>query len=300
MIAITQCVLRYALLLPILGHYGIDPVLTDFRFALVVISTVLLAASGYIINDYFDLRIDRINKPGKVVIGRLIKRRQALFLHVLLTFTGILMGLFIAYVSRKESYALMYVAIPIILWYYSTTFKRHIVIGNLIISFLTGLVAILVVSVEFAMLSRVHGLAILRTQACSIAWFWTGGFALFAFLTNFIREIIKDTEDIKGDKAVGCRTLPIALGLPLTKLFVFLLQLTSLVALWLIYFFIPQVSELPYALLYFIVAFTVPHIGLMITWVRSKKPQEFHRASTINKLIMLLGIVFMVWVGWMF
>jgi len=300
MIAIMQYALRYGLILPILSQFEVAPVLSHLRFALVVLSTLLLAASGYIINDYFDIRIDRINKPDKLLLGRHIKRRTALFLHVLLTICGILIGLFIAYVARKEIYALMFIGVPVLLWYYSTTFKRHIVIGNLVISFLTGIVVLLVVSVEFAMLTKVHGQAIIRTEACSMAWFWTTGFAIFAFLSNFIREIIKDTEDIKGDKAVGCKTLPIALGLPLTKVFVLILESISLVALWIIYFYVDAFELIPYALPYFIMAFTLPHLLLMYKWMKAKSKAEYHAVSSISKLIILFGVLFIILAGQMF
>jgi len=300
MIGGMQYALRYGLILPILNHYELRPVLSDFRFALVVLSTLLLTASGYIINDYFDIRIDRINKPNKVLVGKCVKRRSALFLHVLLTIIGILVGLFIAYVSRKEIYALMYIAVPVLLWYYSTTFKRHIVIGNLVVSFLTGIVVLLVVSVEFAMLSKVHGSSILRTEACSVAWFWTTGFAIFAFLTNFIREIIKDTEDIKGDKAVGCKTLPIALGIYLTKVFVSILVVISITVIWLLYFFVEELHTIPYVVPYFVIAFTIPHVLLIYKWITAKESKDYHAASGLNKLIMLLGVLFIVLAGQMF
>lgn len=300
MIGLMQYALRYGLILPILNHFEVSPVLSHLRFALVVLSTLLLAASGYIINDYFDIRIDRINKPQKILVGKRITRRTALFLHVLLTVFGILTGLFIAYVARKETYAIMFIAVPVLLWYYSTTFKRHIVIGNLLISFLTGIIVLLVVSVEFAMLVRVHGQAIVRTEACSLAWFWTSGFAIFAFLTNFIREIVKDTEDIKGDRAVGCKTLPIALGIPLTKVFVLILISVSLMALWLIYFGVDAVSHIPYALPYFIIGFTVPHLLMMYKWVKAQTSSDYHLVSSISKVIILLGVIFIVLTGQMF
>jgi 4-hydroxybenzoate polyprenyltransferase len=300
MIGVMQYALRYGLILPILNHFEVSPVLSHLRFALVVLATLLLAASGYIINDYFDIRIDRINKPDKVLVGKRIARRTVLFWHVLLTVFGILIGLFIAYVARKETYALMFVAVPILLWYYSTTFKRHIVIGNLLISFLTAIVVILVVSVEFAMLVRVHGQAIVRSEACSLAWFWTSGFSIFAFLCNFIREIIKDTEDLKGDRAVGCKTLPIALGIPLTKIFVLILQVISLLALWIIYFGVDAFKSIPYALPYFIIAFTLPHLLMMYKWLKAQTRSDYHGVSTISKIIILFGVIFIVLAGQMF
>jgi len=296
-IALLQVLLRYGLILPILQSFELQPVLSHFRFALVVLSTVLLAASGYIINDYFDIRIDRINRPESVVVGRKIARRTTLFLHVVLTITGMMIGLYLAYVTRKENYALFFIGIPVVLWYYSTTFKRHILIGNLIIAMFTAIVALLVVSVEFAMLSRLHGPSILESEACSTAWFWTGGFAFFAFITNLIREIIKDAEDIKGDKAVGCKTLPIAMGMKLTKLFVLLLEITSLIVLWLIYIFIPEISRIPYVTVYFIVGFTIPHLILIYIWMKASNKIHFHGVSTMGKLIMLAGVLFIVLAG---
>lgn len=299
-IALLQVLLRYGLLLPILSHYGIDPALSDLRFILVVASTVLLAASGYVINDYFDIRIDRINRPDSVIIGNKISRRTALFLHVLLTVTGVFIGLFLAYVARKENYALMYILIPAFLWYYSTTFKRHAVIGNLIISLLTALVPYVVVSIEFAMLARVHGADILQSDACSTAWFWTTGFAFFAFITNLMREIIKDTEDLKGDKAVGCRTLPITIGVNYTKALVIMMVMGSLVALWLIYFFIPQIQMIPYVFIYFSIGLSLPYLVLLVQLYRSKSSKGFHVASSISKVIMLLGIIFILFAGYAF
>nr|WP_319397761.1 geranylgeranylglycerol-phosphate geranylgeranyltransferase [uncultured Carboxylicivirga sp.] len=296
-IALLQMLLRYGLILPILASFGIQPVLTDLRFLLVVISTVMLAASGYIINDYFDIRIDRINRPESVVVGRKITRRTTLFLHVVLTITGMMIGLYLAYVTRKENYALFYIVTPVVLWYYSTTFKRHILIGNLLIAMFTAITALLVVSVEFAMLSRVHGPRILETEACSTAWFWTGGFAFFAFITNLVREIIKDAEDRKGDKAVGCKTLPIAMGMKLTKILVLLLEIASLIILWLIYFVIPEISKIPYVTLYFIVGFTLPHLGLIYIWMRANEPKHFHAVSVMGKLIMLAGVLFILLAG---
>ncbi len=176
-IVLLQYLLRYGLLIPILYSYGLSPALSDARFVLLVLSTVLLAASGYVINDYFDIRIDTINRPHRVVVGRVVPRRTAMLLHVIFTISGVFIGLFLAFITRKENYALLFILVPALLWYYSTTFKKQILIGNLIISLLTALVPYMVVSFEFATLARVYGVEILQSPACSTAWFWTTGFA---------------------------------------------------------------------------------------------------------------------------
>lgn len=293
-IALLQGLLRYYLIIPILTYYGVSPVLSDLRFAMLVISTLCLAASGYVINDYFDIQIDRINRPKRVLVGKLIKRREALLLHLILTFIGVFIGFYLAYVTRKENYAIMFLAIPALLWYYSTTFKKQILIGNIIISILTALVAYIVVSLEFAALGRQQGIEILNSEACSTAWFWTTGFAFFAFISNLTREIIKDLEDMKGDQANGCRTLPVALGTRYTKALTILLILFSITALWFIYFAVPELSNSTITLYYYIFALTLPYLFLLWHIKKARLPKDFHTASQTSKLIMLTGIMYII------
>ncbi len=293
-IVLLQCLLRYGLLVPILHYFGVSPALSDLRFALLVISTVLLAASGYVINDYFDIRIDKINRPNEVVVGRLIPRRAALLLHVILTISGVFMGLFLAYISRKENYALMYILIPGLLWYYSTTFKKQVLIGNLIISLLTALVPYVVVSLEFATLARIYGESILESPACFTAWFWTTGFAFFAFISTMARELIKDMEDVEGDRKAGCSTLPVEMGLGYSRTVVFLLTLFSVVALWVVFLLVPQLRTSYFTLGYFLLFLTLPYSLLGYKMLKSKVKSDFSGASRLSKIIMLAGILYIL------
>jgi 4-hydroxybenzoate polyprenyltransferase len=166
-IALLQCLLRYLLVLPILDFYGLEPVMSNARFILLLVATLSLAASGYVINNYFDVKTDIINRPGKVVVGKVFSRRVVLLWHVVFTILGMFSGLLLAYFTRKENYALMFILIPGLLWYYSTTFKKQILIGNLVIAFLTALVPYFVVSLEFASMARVYGAEVLSSEACS-------------------------------------------------------------------------------------------------------------------------------------
>lgn len=291
-IVLLQLLLRYVLLLPMLAHYGLEPALSHLRFALLVLTTVFLAASGYVINDYFDIKTDLINRPSRVVAGQVYPRRTVLLWHVLFTFLGVFMGLFLAYISRKENYALMFILVPALLWYYSTTLKKQMLIGNLVISFMTAIVPYFVVSLEFAVLARVHGEAILDTEACSMAWFWTTGFAFFAFASNLGREIIKDLEDVKGDAEAGCRTLPIEMGEPATRRLVAILHAALLLALWIVYAMVPQLRSSPLAFVYFLVLLTLPFLWLMFKVLKARSRIDYHKASQWSKLIMLLGILF--------
>ncbi len=291
-IALLQYLLRYILLLPILESYDLLPALSHLQFAIVVLSTIALAASGYIINDYFDVRTDRINKPDKVIVGVKYERRKVLLWHVIFTLIGLFSGLSIAYIYRKESYIIMYFAIPFLLWIYSTTFKKQMLIGNLVIAFLTALTAYLVVSVEFSALALKHGQAIISSQACSTAWFWTSGFAFFAFVATLGREIIKDIEDKEGDKITECSTLPIELGIPNTKIIVLLINGLTLIMLWSFFFWIPELKNDTITLFYFIFLLTIPYILLSFKLIKAKTKSQFHQLSTYSKYIMLVGILF--------
>jgi 4-hydroxybenzoate polyprenyltransferase len=293
-IVLLQCLLRYGLLIPVLNHYGVSPALSHISFGLLVLATVLLSASGYVINDYFDVRIDRINRPGNVVVGREIPRRTVLLLHVIFTFSGVFIGLFLAYMMRKESYALMFIFIPGLLWYYSTTLKKQMLVGNLAIAMLTALVPFVVVSMEFAALVRVHGDAIIQSQACSTAWFWTTGFAFFAFISTISRELIKDMEDVEGDREAGCHTIPVEMGINYSRSIVVFLSSASIAALWIILAFVPRLRESYVTCGYFFVFLTVPYILLIYRILNANTRHHFHQASTLSKFIMLMGILFIL------
>jgi len=299
-VALLQVLLRYGLLLPILAHYGIEPALSHFRFGLLVLVTLCFAASGYAINDYFDIRTDLINKPNRVLVSRKIKRREALLVHLILTFIGVFTGFFLAYVTRRETYMLATLFVPAMLWYYSTTLKKQLFIGNLTVSLMTAMVPYVVVSLEFATLARYQGIDIFNSEACATAWFWTTGFAFFSFVSNLTREIIKDLEDAKGDQAIGGRTLPIALGTRYTKVLVIMLILFSMIALWSIYFYVPQLSDSIVTLVYFVVALTLPYLFLIWQIRKAKVPTHYHLASIASKIIMLTGILYIFIAGGFF
>jgi 4-hydroxybenzoate polyprenyltransferase len=238
----------------------------DFRFYLLVLSTVLIAAAGYLINDYFDVKIDLINKPDKVYIGRILKRRKALLLHQVLSGLGILIGLYLGLkIFLINSFAV------ILLWFYASIFKKKPFVGNLIVAFLTGLV--------------ISELAIFYDKNAILIHVY----AIFAFFINLIREIVKDIEDIRGDKAHGAKTLPILIGIRKSKYVIYFLSflLSSLVIilslklnnhkLWFIF------SILGFLLLIF-----------LYKLIFADRKKHFRELSNFSKLIMILGISTMI------
>jgi 4-hydroxybenzoate polyprenyltransferase len=164
------------------------------RFGLLVLAALLVAAAGYIINDYYDVKIDAINRPARLVVGRLLGRRQAMLAHVVLSGVGVALALAL-------SWRLGFVTLgaAMLLWGYSARFKRLPLVGNLTIGALTAALVLL------------PELQLLTSQKA--VWLY----ALAAFLLTVVREIVKDIEDMRGDAQHDCHTLPLVWGVARSK-----------------------------------------------------------------------------------
>jgi 4-hydroxybenzoate polyprenyltransferase len=243
-------------------------VFTDFWLFLIVASTVMIAAAGYIINDYYDIKIDLINKPDRVVIGKTITRRYAIFFHTIISVTGVGMGLLINWKVGAVNFVSVF-----LLWLYSNNLKRLPLIGNLVVSLLTGLSIFL--------------LSFLYEQYLPLVM----TYSLFAFFMTLIREIVKDMEDMKGDTTFGCRTLPIVWGIRKTKSFLYgTILVFSFLVLWLDY------QQLKISWIYFIPLLFVPMSILFYRLLKADTKKEFYQLSQLCKIIMLLGICSMIFV----
>ncbi|MCG8307321.1 MAG: geranylgeranylglycerol-phosphate geranylgeranyltransferase [Cytophagales bacterium] len=238
----------------------------DIKLLLLSSSTILIAAAGYIINDYYDVKIDYINKPEKVVVGKLVKRRIVLVSHAALNILGIATGL---YLSIKVGIINFFAGF--LLWIYSNQLKRMPFIGNLAIAFLTGL-AILVVAVYY---QRNFSLVL--------------NYAIFAFSINLVREVIKDMEDLRGDLRFGSKTLPIVWGLRKTKYFLYgLIFFFAIVFIYLSHKLENHILNL------FFILLIVPIVYLIYLLYRADSQQRFHQLSVYCKLLMLAGISSMI------
>ena len=202
-IALLQYLIKYSLIIP----FGFEPILTDFEFGLLVLSTVFIAAAGYAINDYFDIQVDEINKKEEVVVGKSIKRRVAMALHLVLSFIGVILGFYLGYKAGNVNFGLIHIMASGLLWFYSTSYKRQFLIGNLVVSFLTALVVLMVPIFEITPVITQN-----TASAAKSVFLLISVYALFAFVTTFMREIIKDLEDFKGDNSMGYKTLAISWG----------------------------------------------------------------------------------------
>lgn len=243
-------------------------VFTDIWLFLLSASTIMIAAAGYIINDYYDIKIDLINKPDRVVIGKTITRRYAILFHTVISFLGVAAGLLINWKVGALNFLCAF-----LLWLYSNNLKRLPLIGNVVVAFLTGL--------------SIFILVFLYNQYLTFVMVYS----LFAFFMTLIREVVKDMEDMKGDTTFGCKTLPIVWGIRKTKSFVYaIIAIFSILVLWLDY------QELKISWIYFIPLLFLPMSVLVFRLIKADTKKEFYQLSQLCKIIMLLGIISMVFI----
>ncbi len=266
--------------------------LSNFNFMLLVIATVLITAAGYVINDYFDTKTDKVNRPDNILVGTKINRRMAILLHVILNLIGISLGIYLSYIIGEIYLSLLFIFIPGILWFYSTTYKRQLLIGNIVVAILTALVPILVIVFEMPLLNTAYSEILISYRIdFSYLFYWVCVFGFFAFLTTLIREIIKDIEDFEGDCAFGSKTLPIIVGVKKSKIIIFILGLFTIISL--LYILLVFLND-TLSIIYFTIFLIFPLIILLYKLFRAEKKSDYHFLSNLTKGIMLSGILYSV------
>jgi 4-hydroxybenzoate polyprenyltransferase len=243
--------------------------LFDWKLLILASSTAIIAGAGYIINDYYDIKIDLINKPDRVVIGKDIGRRYALLFHSMLSFSGVALGFLLGW-----RLGLIHILSSFILWWYSNSLKRQPFVGNFMVALLTGL-SVMLINVLYDL-----------TDSFVIIY------SLFAFFMTLVREIIKDMEDLKGDNTFGCKTLPIIWGIRKTKVVVyFLLTLFSIIVVLINAIY----TQMPFY--YFLVFLFVPLSIFLFGFMRADTKRDFYLLSQWCKVIMVLGVISMAFVN---
>ncbi len=277
-IALTLYFTRYFIIRPMVEISGGEILLSPLNFFLLNLSIIFIAAAGYIINDYFDTRIDFINKPERVVIDKKISRQNAILWHIILSSAGVLLGAYLAFKVHIPKLALIHILSVGLLWFYSTDFKRMFLIGNLVVALLSGIIPLMA--------------AMFEPNKMLISFRYIAAYALFAFVVSLIREIIKDMEDMKGDAALNCRTIPVVMGTRITKIIVVIISLITMGM-------VAYIQEMQFrsqdfiSFWYFTVTLQVPFLILIWMIIKAEQPKQFHTASTITKMIMLAGVLSM-------
>lgn len=292
--------MRYAVLAPLIskimvilvnGKGNETPMSLQFPwydFIILVASTVCITAGGYVINDYFDIKTDLINK-GKVIVGTKIPRRKAMMWHSIFNIIGVAAGFYISYRAGYIWLGSLFLVVSGLLYFYSASYKRQFLIGNIIVAFLTAMVPMLVVFFEWPALYKYYTLNAVVLPPINILVYWVGGFAIFAFLTNLTREIIKDIEDFEGDIAYGRNTVPVIIGILAAKIVSAALIIITVIMLFVAWhFFISDTITL----IYISVAVVLPLLFVLYRVIRSSEKKELHSASSMMKVAMITGVLY--------
>ena len=275
-IVLTQYLIRYTLLIPFVEFLSLD----DMQFLLLVISTVLVAAAGYIINDYFDIQVDQLNER-KVIVGNTIKRREAMALHFVFSGIGVGIGFYLGWKVGMWNLGLINLFSASALWFYSTHFKRNYLSGNILISLLSALVLLIVALYDILPASEQNDInAIVVFKIICI-------YAAFAFITTLIREIVKDLEDLEGDQKMGYQTYAIVSGKKKAKNIVQTLSLLTIFGIaWILH---SQFHTDLYSFLYVLFFVEAPFLFFVWKLKKAEKQANFHSLSSWIKIIMLTG-----------
>jgi 4-hydroxybenzoate polyprenyltransferase len=299
-VALTMILMRYAVVEPVIGKISV--ILTDsngipiplslkfpwYDFVILVLATLLITAGGYVINDYFDIKTDLINR-GEVIVGTKIPRRQAMMWHNVLNIVGVAAGFYISWKAGYFWLGTLFLIVSGLLYFYSASYKRQFLIGNIVVSVLTAMVPMLVVLFEWPFLYRYYAVKATEMPDIGLIFYWVGGFSVFAFLTTLTREIIKDIEDFEGDMAYGRNTVPVVIGILTSRIVSICLIIITLALLYSIWYFYLN-DKITFT--YITAAIVLPLLYTIFLLAKGKTRKQLHSASLLMKIVMLTGILY--------
>ena len=294
MIAVTQLLFYFSLVNPFYSdNENSFSFFSGRHFLMLMISSLLIAAAGNIINDYFDRNIDEINKPEKKIIDTLIKRRWAIVMHIVFSLVAILIGFYIDSQTPVFWLGLSNLVCVFLLFGYSISLKKKLLAGNILISLLTAWVILVCFLCYYRSLSC-YGCEPFEWQAqlrrfIRISFLYAG----FAFVISLIREVVKDMEDMEGDRKYGCKTIPIAWGIPASKVFVAVWLVVLIGMIGIVQFYVLQFGWL-WSAVYCISLIVIPLVWILQKLFKAQIPKDYHQLSTVIKVVMLTGLLSMI------
>tara|TARA_R110000850_G_scaffold80862_1_gene173593 strand:+ start:145465 stop:146379 length:915 start_codon:yes stop_codon:yes gene_type:complete len=279
-IIIIQLLIKYALFEP----FDIDTSLSAFQYALLVLSTISIAAGGYVINDIYDIRTDAINKPNKRLIGKKITEQTAYNYYIACNVIGVGIGFYLANFIDRPGFAAIFIIISALLYLYASYLKSIVLVGNIVVAVLVAMTIMIV-----GIFDLFPAITDQNLQSLSTIFYILLDYALFALLLTFIREIVKDIEDINGDKNVGMQTLPILIGRKRSGLTVFVLTAATIAIV--VYYIYTYMYTQQIAMLYFLFFVIAPLLYFCIKILSAEKQKDYHTLSGILKITMFFGML---------
>lgn len=279
---------------PILNAAAYGEQMPWYILLLLEIAVILIAAGGYVINDYFDVKIDRINRPDAVIVTRTVSKPAAMRLSICLSAAGAACGILEAILLRSMTIGILFVIVPGLLWFYSSSYKRLFMIGNLTIALLAAVTPMLVAITNVAILQLRFETILPYISLPHDLYAWLGGFALFAFLLTWIREIIKDMQDQMGDRELECHSMPVVWGDLWTKVFVTALIILTLAIIGHIWYrLLPfPIGWTSLSTRYIALGIVVPLLSAIWLLWSAKIPSDYKSCQQVIKFAMLIGMLY--------
>lgn len=285
LLAFMQFIFRYGFL----KLQNIPLALSDWQFGLLVLATISIAAGGYVINNIFDVETDTENKPANVIVGKSIAEAMAYNIYLGTTIIGVGIGFYLSNVIDKPSFASVFIIIALTLYFYSNSLKQSLIIGNIIVALLLSLSVLIIGIFDLYPIITEENRPVMGLLFGILL-----DYAIFAFIINFIREIVKDLEDVEGDSNQGMNTLPIVLGVNRTVKLVFIMSFIPIIyLLYYINHFIFAASLL-ISTIFGIVFILAPLLYFTVKIWTAKDKKDFHHLSTILKWILFFGMLSIV------
>lgn len=281
--ALTQVLFQFCIYLPL--YRGAVPADDGWRFTLLVFASLFIAAGGYVINDYFDINIDEVNRPKRMVVDKVIHRRWAIAWHFMLSGAGIILTALALPLMHKWYLVVANIACIVLLWFYSTNFKKSLLTGNIVISLLTAWTILIIF---FSKVEPQDAFGGEHHRFFRLAVLYAG----FAFIISLVREAIKDMEDMPGDVRYGCRTMPIVWGVNATKVYAAVWLIVLIAVLVILQVYVLQFNWWM-AVAYSVPCIVFPLLILLFKLRKSHTTADFHQLSVLTKLVMLTGIISM-------
>ena len=280
MLAFMQLIFRYGFF----KFQNIPLALADWQYGLLVLSTILLAAGGYVINNIYDQETDSDNKPNDVIVGRGISETQAYNLYFALTVSGVAIGFYLSNVIQKPGFASIFILVAATLYLYASSLKQMMLIGNIVVALLLSFSVIII-----GIFDLYPATVLENQQQMKIFFSIVLDYAVFAFMINILREMIKDIEDMDGDYNQGMNTLPIAIGKLRTCKIIFVLSIIPVLVILL--YINKYLLDLLWVTIYLLLFVCGPLILFTIRMLKANTKKDFHFLSLLLKFILLFGIL---------
>ena len=279
----------YFLVNPMLGMLNGETGLGYFEFSLLVVATVFISIGGYLINDFFDIDVDEINKPGKNQVGKYFPVFTVQIMYWVFTIIGVLAGVLLSWKLNQLNYSLLFVFCAGLLWFYSERYQCIPIVGNLVIAFLSALSFGIVWLFQFFALATQPQIFVSVQASFSLVNKLVLIYMAFAFLTTLLREIIKDIEDLKGDERFGCKNFAVTFGARKARFLATAIAIIGLFGtVWIQFIFFKIEFWILFG--YFFIIDTI-FFSIIIWILKANESSDYGRLSNIIKILMLLGVI---------